>query len=144
MTVFQAFILGLVQGVTEFLPISSSAHLILVPVLVDWPDQGLAFDVAVHFGTLSAVVAYFREELMRMTGSWLRSLAAPRYADDEARLAWAGPDMSTLSSITARQMETWAHGQAIFDLLDQTREESDECKQNPGRPGDCGEPECDG
>jgi len=46
-------------------------------------------------------------------------------ADPKARLAWAGPDMSTLSSITARQMETWAHGQAIFDLLDQTREESD-------------------
>lgn len=86
---FHAFILALVQGVTEFLPISSSAHLILVPVLADWPDQGLAFDVAVHFGTLTAVVLYFREELLRMAVAWFRSLGAPRYADDEARLAWA-------------------------------------------------------
>jgi len=85
---FHAFILALVQGLTEFLPISSSAHLILVPVLSDWPDQGLAFDVAVHFGTLTAVVAYFREELLAMAHAWFRSLAT-RYPDDEARLAWA-------------------------------------------------------
>ncbi len=85
---FQAFILALVQGLTEFLPISSSAHLILVPHLSDWPDQGLAFDVAVHFGTLSAVVAYFRVELAAMASSWLRSLGS-RYPDDDAKLAWA-------------------------------------------------------
>lgn len=85
---FQVLILALVQGLTEFLPISSSAHLILVPVLSDWPDQGLAFDVAVHFGTLAAVVAYFREELTAMASAWLRSLGS-RYPDDEARLAWA-------------------------------------------------------
>ncbi len=84
-----AIILAVVQGLTEFLPISSSAHLILVPVLADWPDQGLAFDVAVHFGTLTAVVLYFRTELLAMSASWFRSLAAPREADDEARLAWA-------------------------------------------------------
>jgi len=89
MDYLHAIILALVQGLTEFLPISSSAHLILVPLLVDWPDQGLAFDVAVHFGTLAAVVAYFREELMRMASSWFRSLGMRRYADDEARLAWA-------------------------------------------------------
>ena len=63
MDIFQAIILALVQGLTEFLPISSSAHLILVPLLTGWQDQGLAFDVAVHFGTLAAVVAYFRVEL---------------------------------------------------------------------------------
>jgi len=57
-------------------------------LLVDWPDQGLAFDVAVHFGTLSAVVAYFRKELTGMATSWLRSLGS-RYPDDEAKLAWA-------------------------------------------------------
>ena len=83
-----AFILALVQGFTEFLPISSSAHLILVPMLSDWPDQGLAFDVAVHFGTLTAVVAYFRVELAGMTSSWFRSLGS-RYPDEEAKLAWA-------------------------------------------------------
>ena len=84
----QAVILALVQGLTEFLPISSSAHLILVPVLVDWPDQGLAFDVAVHFGTLSAVVLYFRHQLSAMARAWVGSLGS-RYPDQEARLAWA-------------------------------------------------------
>lgn len=59
MTVFQAFILGLIQGLGEFLPISSSAHLILAPWLFGWPDPGLTFDVALHIGTLLAVVAYF-------------------------------------------------------------------------------------
>ncbi|HHH43815.1 MAG TPA: undecaprenyl-diphosphate phosphatase [Gammaproteobacteria bacterium] len=83
-----ALILALLQGLTEFLPISSSAHLILVPMLSDWPDQGLAFDVAVHFGTLTAVVLYFRVELAGMLSSWFRSLGT-RYPDEEARLAWA-------------------------------------------------------
>ena len=85
---FHAFILALVQGLTEFLPISSSAHLILVPMLTDWPDQGLAFDVAVHFGTLTAVVVYFRVELVGMASSWFRSLGT-RNPDEEAKLAWA-------------------------------------------------------
>ncbi len=88
MDIFQAIILALVQGLTEFLPISSSAHLILVPVLTGWQDQGLAFDVAVHFGTLGAVVTYFRTELSAMARSWLSSLAT-RNPDDEAMLAWA-------------------------------------------------------
>lgn len=59
----QILVLALVQGLTEFLPISSSAHLILVPVITGWPDQGVAFDVAVHVGTLAAVVVAFRHEL---------------------------------------------------------------------------------
>lgn len=63
MTPLRAVVLALVQGITEFLPISSSAHLILVPVLLGWPDQGLAFDVAVNTGTLLAVLAYFRRDL---------------------------------------------------------------------------------
>jgi undecaprenyl-diphosphatase len=87
MDIFQAIVLALVQGLTEFLPISSSAHLILVPVLTGWPDQGLAFDVAVHFGTLSAVALYFREELGAMARSWASSLRT-RNPDDEAVLAW--------------------------------------------------------
>lgn len=88
MDIIQAAVLALVQGLTEFLPISSSAHLILVPVLTGWRDQGLAFDVAVHFGTLTAVVAYFREELGGMVRSWGSSLIS-RNPDDEAMLAWA-------------------------------------------------------
>jgi undecaprenyl-diphosphatase len=83
----QAIILALVQGITEFLPISSSAHLILVPHLLGWADQGLAFDVAVHVGTLSAVVFYFRAEIARMTVAWLQSCAG-RGVSGDARLAW--------------------------------------------------------
>ena len=71
----QLIILSLIQGITEFLPISSSAHLILPAQLTAWPDQGLAFDVAVHFGTLMAVVAYFRHELNEMLQA---SITAPR------------------------------------------------------------------
>lgn len=74
----QVVVLAVLQGLTEFLPISSSAHLILLPLLVDWPDQGLAFDVAVHVGTLVAVLAYFRDDLRRMLRDWLRSLRAGR------------------------------------------------------------------
>jgi undecaprenyl-diphosphatase len=83
----QAVILALLQGLTEFLPISSSAHLILMPTLFGWEDQGLAFDVAVHVGTLLAVVAYFRHDLVRLLGAWLQSLAG-RGMNTEARLAW--------------------------------------------------------
>ncbi|WP_148252335.1 undecaprenyl-diphosphate phosphatase [Aidingimonas lacisalsi] len=82
----QVIILALIQGVTEFLPISSSAHLVLVPELTDWPDQGLAFDVALHVGSLAAVLTYFRIELWRMTISWLQSWRGR--VDEEARLAW--------------------------------------------------------
>ena len=62
MTTFQALVLGLIQGLSEFLPISSSAHLALAPWFFGWPDPGLAFDVALHFGTLVAVLWYFRAE----------------------------------------------------------------------------------
>ncbi len=62
MTTFQALVLGLIQGLTEFLPVSSSAHLSLAPWLFGWQDPGLAFDVALHFGTLVAVIWYFRAE----------------------------------------------------------------------------------
>jgi len=86
MDLIQTIVLALVQGFTEFLPISSSAHLILVPVLLGWSDQGLVFDVAVHAGTLAAVVLYFRAELFRMTAAWVRSIRGE--ATSESRLAW--------------------------------------------------------
>ena len=66
-------VLSLVQGITEFLPISSSAHLILTPHILHWVDQGLDFDVAVHIGTLIAVVTYFRSELMHMFGACINA-----------------------------------------------------------------------
>ncbi len=84
----QVLLLSLVQGITEFLPVSSSAHLILVPVLSDWEDQGLAFDVALHLGSLLAVVVYFRKDLASMTTSWFVSLKT-RQPDTDAKLAWA-------------------------------------------------------
>lgn len=82
MQIVQVVVLAVTQGLTEFLPISSSGHLVLVPVFVGWPDQGLAFDIAVHAGTLAAVVVYFRKDLVNMC----LSLAAP--ASPDGRLAW--------------------------------------------------------
>lgn len=88
MDFIQIVVLAILQGLTEFLPISSSAHLILVPVIVGWQDQGLAFDVAVHVGTLTAVVAYFRKELQVMSRDWAESLVRRQTVGD-SRLAWA-------------------------------------------------------
>jgi undecaprenyl-diphosphatase len=82
----QVVVLALVQGVSEFLPVSSSAHLILVPVLTEWQDQGLAFDVALHLGSLSAVVVYFRAELWQMMLSCVAALKG-HHVDRDARLA---------------------------------------------------------
>lgn len=83
-----AIFLALLQGFTEFLPVSSSAHLILLPRLLGWEDQGLAFDVAVHVGTLTAVVLYFRRELVPMAQDWVQSLLT-RQNTANSRLAWA-------------------------------------------------------
>ncbi|MEW6646753.1 MAG: undecaprenyl-diphosphate phosphatase [Pseudomonadota bacterium] len=88
MELIQIIALAILQGLTEFLPISSSAHLILLPQMEGWSDQGLAFDVAVHVGTLAAVVWYFRRDLLLMTRDWGRSVAT-RQMVGESRLAWA-------------------------------------------------------
>ncbi len=74
MSTFEIFILSLIQGLTEFLPISSSAHLILPSQILGWQDQGLAFDVAVHVGTLLAVILYYRTLLTNMAKAWFGSL----------------------------------------------------------------------
>jgi undecaprenyl-diphosphatase len=87
MDVYQIITLSLVQGITEFLPISSSAHLILVPYLTSWQDQGLGFDIAVHLGTLFAVLFYYREYVGKMTTSWFVSIIKQK-TDDNAKLAW--------------------------------------------------------
>jgi len=87
MDIIQAIALALLQGLTEFLPISSSAHLILLPVLLGWEDQGLAFDVAVHVGTLTAVVAFYRKDLVQIISAWSRSVVGKGMTDD-SRLAW--------------------------------------------------------
>jgi undecaprenyl-diphosphatase len=84
----QAIILALVQGVTEFLPISSSAHLILVPRFLGWTDQGLAFDVAVHFGTLLAVIYYFRAQLSAIVSGWTCAILHRPHDAQDAQLGW--------------------------------------------------------
>lgn len=87
MLFWQIVVLALVQGLTEFLPVSSSAHLILVPVLSSWPDQGLAFDVVVHLGTLTAVMWYFRKDVKTLTIDWTQS-CVKKQTVGESRLAW--------------------------------------------------------
>jgi undecaprenyl-diphosphatase len=87
MSLFQVVVLALIQGLTEFLPISSSAHLILPSALLGWPDQGLAFDVAVHVGTLMAVVWYFRLELRELVYAWFSHVAGGE-STPESRLGW--------------------------------------------------------
>ncbi len=74
MDIFQSFVLGMVQGLGEFLPISSSAHLILTPWLFNWKDPGLAFDVALHWGTLLAVLVYFRTDIRDLIRGFWHSL----------------------------------------------------------------------
>lgn len=92
MTIFQAIVLGLIQGLTEFLPISSSAHLALAPYLFGWEDPGLAFDVALHFGTLVAVLWFFRKE-------WAQLIAA------------------AVSMITRRKVDTPEEKRVIFLII---------------------------
>src|SRR5262245_38489777 len=77
MSIYEAIVLGLVQGLTEFLPISSSGHLILVPWLFGWDEPGLAFDAALHLGTLLAVFVYFWRELLAMLRAVPTALSRP-------------------------------------------------------------------
>jgi undecaprenyl-diphosphatase len=91
-SLIHAAILGIVQGLTEFLPISSSAHLILVPKLLGWNDlfiDSAAFDVMLHMGTLVALLVYFWRDLIEILGAWLASIRDRRIGDDpQRRLAW--------------------------------------------------------
>ncbi len=89
MSVWHAIVLGIVQGLTEFLPISSSAHLILVPWLAGWPEPGLEFDVALHLGTLTAVLIYFWRDLILLTVSFFKGIASRKpFDDDYSRISW--------------------------------------------------------
>jgi undecaprenyl-diphosphatase len=88
MTRLQAILLGILQGATEFIPISSSGHLVLVPWLLKWPEPGLAFDAIVHWGTVVAVLAVFWRDLYQLLLVGLKSLRTRSLADPEARIAW--------------------------------------------------------
>lgn len=87
MTLFEIIILAIIQGLTEFLPISSSAHLILPAEVLGWKNQGLAFDVAVHVGSLLAVMIYFRVDIYRLTIAWF-STGFTSKMNADAKLAW--------------------------------------------------------
>jgi len=92
MTVIQAIILGIVQGLTEFLPVSSSAHLVLVPYLAGWSlDQSFAFvfDILVQLGTLAAVIYYFRKDLLEIIMAWLGGIKTRKpFSDENSRMGW--------------------------------------------------------
>lgn len=87
MDLLQTVVLAILQGLTEFLPISSSAHLILIPKLLGWPDQGLAFDVAVHVGSLAAVLVYFKSDVLDLIKGW-RDSVFDNVHSEASNLAW--------------------------------------------------------
>jgi undecaprenyl-diphosphatase len=89
MDALQAIVLGIVQGLTEFLPISSTGHLRIVPAFLGWDDQGAAFTAVTQLGTMAAVLLYFREDLWRIATTWLRSLREPELRGTlDARMGW--------------------------------------------------------
>jgi len=113
MTLLQIIVLALIQGVSDYLPVSSSAHLVLVHFFTDWPDQGLAFDAAVHVGTLAAVCVYFRAELVRL------ARAAFDPADRAGRVLLAGLALATLPALAVGAMladwiELWARNPLLI------------------------------
>src|SRR3954462_8337072 len=92
MSIFEAIVLGVVQGLTEFLPVSSTGHLRIVPAFVGWDDPGSAFTAVIQLGTTVAVLIYFREDLWRIARAWLASLRSGRVGlrslSTDARLGW--------------------------------------------------------
>lgn len=89
MEFYQSVVLGIIQGLGEFLPISSSAHLILVPKILNWKDFGQTFDVSLHMGTLTAVVIYFRDDIKKLLGAFIESIKTRSFtATFESRLCW--------------------------------------------------------
>ena len=86
---FEALILGIVQGLTEFLPISSSAHILIVSTLAGWGDPGAAFTAVTQLGTETAVLVYFRKDIWRIITTWTRSLSTPELRSNiDARMGW--------------------------------------------------------
>ena len=118
MTSLQAVILAIVQAVTEFLPISSSGHLILVPRFLGWPDQGLAFDVATHAGTLLAVLVYFRNDVIDLIQGFLTGKPRSIHVDFAPRpLAWALILGTIPAGVAGILFKDWIAGEARNPLL---------------------------
>lgn len=116
----QVAVLALIQGLSEFLPISSSAHLILPAQVLNWEDQGLAFDVGVHLGTLVAVLIYFRQDIKQMFLAWIQSIQGVQ--SPEGTLSWL-VIIGTLPAVIAGALfvgliETW--GRSILVIASTT------------------------
>jgi undecaprenyl-diphosphatase len=107
-TTFQAIVLGIVQGLGEFLPISSSAHLVVTPWLLGWPDPGLAFDVALHVGTLAAVLYAFAGDWVRIITAAFKGLMQGRPFEGEGRLLWLLAMASVPGAIAGLALEEFA------------------------------------
>ena len=89
MSIFEAVVLGIVQGITEFLPISSTAHLRIVPALLGWDDPGAAYSAVIQLGTVAAVLAYFRADIIKLTKGFFRGLIDKKpFGTEDSRLAW--------------------------------------------------------
>ena len=86
--IIQAIILGIVQGLTEFIPVSSSGHLVIVPWLLGWPDAGFLFDTILHWGTLVALFVVFWRDYLKLIAGWFRTFGQRSLADPDGRLAW--------------------------------------------------------
>jgi undecaprenyl-diphosphatase len=109
MTLLHALILGFVQGVAEFLPISSSGHLILLPWILGWEEHGLAIDVALHVGTLGAVVVAFADDWWRLLTAGLRGLFTGRpFAEPHSRLLWLLAAASVPGAVAGVLLDKWA------------------------------------
>jgi undecaprenyl-diphosphatase len=109
LTAARALVLGILQGLGEFLPISSSGHLIVIPWLMGWPDSGLSFDVALHLGTLAAVAFAFWRDWVRLIGAGVRGLASGRpLADPDARLLFYIALASVPGAVAGLLLDSWA------------------------------------
>ena len=109
MNALRAAVLGVLQGAGEFLPISSSGHLIVLPFLMGWPDSGLAFDVALHLGTLAAVAFAFWRDWVRLLKGGLRGLLSGRpLADPDARLLFYLALATLPGAVAGLLLDEWA------------------------------------
>ncbi len=122
MSWFEAVILGVVQGLTEFLPISSTGHLRIVPAFLGWEDPGAAFTAIVQLGTMAAVLIYFRRELWRIVVTWLASLRRPELRSSlDARMGWyviiGTVPIAVLGLIFSNQIETTARSLYLIGTM---------------------------
>src|SRR3984893_5120139 len=113
MPIWQAVVLGIVQGLAEFLPVSSSAHLALVPWIFGWEDPGLAFDVALHWGTLAAVLAVFWRDWIRLLSAGLAAKGDPK----DRRLFWCLVISAIPAAIIGKLLDRWAEEHLRAPLL---------------------------